>query len=508
MVSSLGFEDFKLNKDLLRAIKEMGFSTPTKIQEKTIPLLLQGKDVVGHSQTGSGKTAAFALPIIEKIIVGQGARALVLTPTRELAVQVKEEIEKMSKYSNIKSVVVHGGVGYTYQTEGAKNSEIIIATPGRLIDHLERRTISLNKIEFVVLDEADRMLDMGFEKSVTRILAGVPKQKQVIMFSATMPIAAQRMIKKYMKSPVYVETEKQIHVDLLKHSVYKINREHKFSLLIHLLKNANGTAIVFCRTKRETDKIAKNLRKQGLKVRPVHGDLTQNKRQYAVNEFKEGKIDTLVATDVAARGLHIHGVSHVYNYDVPDNADDYTHRIGRTARAGMKGDAVTILCDRDNDLFRNLIKAGLKIQEKPLPEFEKVILVKDSFNLPRSEKRRQVKGEWEDRVKQNSSFVKHGNKNKRTPFVGQKFNKFKKRTDSLEENASNKFGGFKNRRQSFGENSEKDSNKFKKNNFRSKFGSGSKFGSSSKSSFNTRSGSKSKFNSKRKFDSKRKFNQN
>ena len=393
----MGFAKLGVNQKLLDALKEMGISSPTEIQQKTIPLLYEGKDVVGHSQTGSGKTAAFGLPIIEKIIPGQGTQALILTPTRELAVQVKEEIEQIGKYTGVKVVVIHGGVGFQYQTDGAKVSEIIVATPGRLMDHLERRTVSLNKIKFIVLDEADRMLDMGFERDVSRILKDVPKQRQTIMFSATMPISAQRMIKKYMKNPAYVEAEKHIHADLLKQIVYKVDRERKFSLLVHLIKNAKGTALVFCRTKRETDKVAKNLRKQDLAVRAVHGDLTQNKRQYAVNELKEGKIDTLVATDVAARGLHLPGVSHVYNYDVPDNADDYTHRIGRTARAGGKGDAIVILCKRDTDLFRGLIKSGMKIEEKPLPEFEQVVLVKDKFNLPRSEKRRQGKAPWVNR---------------------------------------------------------------------------------------------------------------
>ena len=400
----MGFTKFGLNQKLLDAIKEMGFSTPTQIQERTIPLLLEGKDVVGHSQTGSGKTAAFGLPILEKVVLGQGPQALILTPTRELAAQVMEDLEKMGKNIDVRTVAIYGGVGYGYQTEGARNSEIIIATPGRLMDHLDRRTVSLNKIKIIVLDEADRMLDMGFEKSVNKILSQSPKQRQMIMFSATMPISAQRMIKKYMKNPVYVEAEKQVHADLLKHTVYKVNREHKFSLLVHLLKQASGVALVFCRTKRETDKVAKNLHSQGFKARPVHGDLTQNKRQQAVKELKEGKIDVLVATDVAARGLHIGGISHVYNYDVPDNAEDYTHRIGRTARAGMKGEAVTIMSDRDADLFRSIIKAGMKIEELPLPEFEKVVLVKDEFNLPRSEKRRQAKGEYEEGFRERRSF--------------------------------------------------------------------------------------------------------
>jgi ATP-dependent RNA helicase DeaD len=515
----MGFTKLSLNQKLLDAIKELGFSKPTQIQERTIPLILQGRDVVGHSQTGSGKTAAFGLPLLEKIVQGQGVQVLILTPTRELAVQVKEDIDKMSKYSGIKSVAIYGGVGFGYQTEGVKISEIIIATPGRLIDHLERRTVSLNKIKFVVLDEADRMLDMGFEKSVNRILGQVPKQKQMIMFSATIPIEAQRMIKKYMNNPAYAEAEKQIHADLLKHTVYRIERENKFSLLVHLLKHSNGTAIVFCRTKRETDKVAKNLKKQDIHARPVHGDLTQNKRQFAVNEFKEGKISTLVATDVAARGLHIHGVSHVYNYDVPDNADDYTHRIGRTARAGMKGEAITILCPKDEELFRGIIKSGKKIEEKPLPEFEKVILVKDAFNLPRAEKRKQFKGQWEQNFKEKRnngrSFFKNQDNSQKT---GEKSgentseNRFGRNTtdngfhqksrprqwrprfrskdshnrnESRDENENSenkgfKFNKFKKRKTSYGDNqktssgqkfsnNKRFSNKFKKKNFNRKF---------------------------------------
>ncbi|HNV00829.1 MAG TPA: DEAD/DEAH box helicase [archaeon] len=371
----MNFEEFKLSADLLKAIKDLGYEEATPIQEKCIPLALEGRDLIGQSLTGSGKTAAFGLPILNNITLGLKGQVLILTPTRELAQQVKENIDSMAKYTKVRTVCVFGGVGYEWQIKGAQQSEIIVATPGRLLDHIKQGTIKLTNIKIVVIDEADRMLDMGFEKDVDRILQMTPKKRQTIMFSATMPDAAKKMASRYLKNPEHIKEKLHVDVSKLNQIFYSIIREKKFSLLVHLLKNKKGTAIVFCRTKREVDKVTRNLRKQGLEVMGVHGDISQNKRMYAVSMFKEGNLDALIATDVAARGLDIKNVSHVYNYDVPKDPDDYTHRIGRTARAGAVGEAITLVSEREGREFSIIMKRA-KIKQEPTPEFEQLVLMK------------------------------------------------------------------------------------------------------------------------------------
>ena len=369
------FEELNLKPKLLEGIKNMHYKEATCIQEKCIPLILDGKDVIGQSLTGSGKTAAFAIPLLNKINIGIPVQVIVLTPTRELAQQVKEHMEDIGRYLGIKTTAIYGGVGFDGQISGIRKSEIIVGTPGRLLDHLGRRTLSLKNIEFIVLDEADRMFDMGFEKDVNKILSFIKGKKQTILFSATMPHAAKEIAQHYLENPVHIK--EQVHVDesLLKHSYYVVDGEKKFSLLVHLLNKANGSAIVFCRTKRGVDRLNKSLKKQKISSMAVHGDITQNKRQFAVQQFKEGKIDVLVATDVAARGIDISGVSHVYNFDVPKEEEDYTHRVGRTARAGKKGEAVTIVAKYDARDFDKILKKK-KIDKEELPEFETLMMTK------------------------------------------------------------------------------------------------------------------------------------
>ncbi|HPM85987.1 MAG TPA: DEAD/DEAH box helicase [archaeon] len=370
----MGFIKMGLNPKLVEGLKAMKITNPTPIQEKCIPQIKAGKDVVGQSLTGSGKTAAFGLPILEKIIPGGGIQALIIVPTRELCVQVRDNLEQYSRFLPINIISIYGGVGFFQQMEEIKYGEIIVATPGRLLDHMGRRNVSLRNIKFVVLDEADRMFEMGFEDDVDKILRQTPSSRQTIMFSATMPRAAQQLIKKYLKNPINIQEKLQVDKSLLKQIFYSVKKNDKFSLLVHLLKNkTSGPAIVFCGTKREVDKVAKQLRKQKIDSLPVHGDLTQGKRQFAVNSFKSSKIDVLVATDVAARGLDIKDVSHVYNYDVPRTPEEYTHRIGRTARAGKKGDAVTLLSERDFNNFNRILRFGkMNIVQEKLPEFERI----------------------------------------------------------------------------------------------------------------------------------------
>ncbi len=397
----MGFTKMGLNPKLVEGLKVMGITTPTAIQEKCIPQIKAGKDLVGQSLTGSGKTAAFGLPILEKIVPGAGLQALILIPTRELCVQVRDNLEQYAKFLPINIISIYGGVGFFQQMEEIKFGEVIVATPGRLLDHIGRRNISLKNIKFVILDEADRMFDMGFEDDVDKILRQTPTSRQTIMFSATMSKEAQSMIGKYLKSPVYIQEKLQIDKTLLKQVFYSVRKNDKFALLVHLLKKkTSGPAIVFCGTKREVDRVAKQLRKLKVEALPVHGDLTQGKRQFAVNSFKNAKIDVLVATDVAARGLDIKDVSHVYNYDVPRTPEEYTHRIGRTARAGKKGEAVTLLSERDYNNFNKILRFGkAEILQETLPEFEKIEFSREDSYSDRGEgfERRDFGGRGNDR---------------------------------------------------------------------------------------------------------------
>ncbi len=373
------FKELKLNEKLLRSIEELGYKEPTGIQAKCIPLILEGKDVVGQSLTGSGKTAAFGLPIMQNIVPGNGIQALVLTPTRELCSQVTESLLKMSKYYPINIAGIYGGVGFYQQVEDVRNAEMIVATPGRLLDHINRRNVGLRNVKFMVLDEADRMLDMGFEEDVEKIFSYTNKSRQTVLFSATMPDAAKRLIHKYLKNPIMIKEQLYVDRSLLKQSFYSLNSEFKFSLLVHLIKSQNTfSAIVFCGTKRTVDKIARNLRSQKIDSMPIHGDLTQSKRTQAVNALKNGKIDVLVATDVAARGLDIDNITHIYNYDVPRTPEEYVHRIGRTARAGKSGEAITLVSERDYKAFNEILKEkNLNIVQATVPDYEKLVLKRD-----------------------------------------------------------------------------------------------------------------------------------
>ncbi|MDD3159592.1 MAG: DEAD/DEAH box helicase [Candidatus ainarchaeum sp.] len=451
------FKKLKLEEKLIKGITEMGYKKPTKIQEKCIPEIKAGKDVVGQSLTGSGKTAAFGLPLIEKVIPGNGIQAIILTPTRELCLQVKDSLNTMSKYYPINIKAIFGGVGYYQQHEDIKIAEIIVATPGRLIDHLERRTIKLDKIKYVVLDEADRMFDMGFEKEVNKILGHVPKERQTIMFSATVPSSIKHTIERYLKNPVFIK--EQLHVDksLLKQCYYPVPRENKFSLLIHLLKKSFGPTIIFCGRKTEVDRLVTNVKKQGFASMPIHGDIQQNKRQLAVKLFKEGKVDILIATDVAARGLDINDITHVYNYDLPKNAEEYTHRIGRTARAGKSGEAISLLSHEDYKNFSYITRSGIVIEKKDLPEFEIIELPRQ----PRSFNNSFSRGSGRDSrgFSKNRSFRDRGNDRPRfggrsrdSPRDGgfsseSSFDKPR----SFRSNDSQRSGGFGTDRKSFGE---------------------------------------------------------
>jgi ATP-dependent RNA helicase DeaD len=368
------FESFNLPEPVAQAVRDLHYDKPTPIQEKSIPLLLDGCDIVGQSETGSGKTAAFGLPVLGQI-QGNGIQMLVLTPTRELCNQVCQSLALFSKHLRIRVAAVYGGVGMGPQIQAMRTCNVVVACPGRLLDLMQQRAVDLRFVKFLVLDEADRMFDMGFIRDVEKIIAVTPRNRQTMLFSATMPQQIKALVHRYMRSPVFIETTTHVDKSKLRECYYDVRNDDKLSLLAHLLKTETpGTALVFCRTRHIVDKVARNLRKVGIDATAIHGGLSQNKRDQAINALHKKSTAVLVATDIAGRGLHISDVTHVYNHDLPNVPEDYTHRIGRTARAGAEGDAVTLLGERDRELLKPILRLGHDIKKLPLPTFEKIII--------------------------------------------------------------------------------------------------------------------------------------
>ena len=371
---TMKFEDLGIDPKLVQAVRELGFEEPTPIQQQAIPEIKKGRDMAGQSGTGSGKTAAFGLPIIEKIQQKGGIQALILTPTRELCIQVNDALNSFGKHMRIHSTPVFGGVGINPQIDALRYAEIVVGTPGRILDHLERRTVDFSKVRFLILDEADKMFEMGFVDDVERIISAVPKKRQTLLFSATLPSSVNSLIRRHLQDPVTIKTNIHVERSLLRQVYYNIPQHEKFSLLVHLLKNkTEGLAMVFTATRREADVVSKNLYQNGIKAMAIHGGLTQNRRLHVLDQLKKEHIDVMVATDVASRGIDVKNISHVYNYDVPKTSDEYTHRIGRTARAGAEGDAVTLLTERDYENFNNVLRdRTLHIQREEIPKYERV----------------------------------------------------------------------------------------------------------------------------------------
>jgi len=364
------FENLNLSKQLMESINRLGFEEPTQIQRETIPLILKGKDVIGESATGSGKTLAFGAGIIEKCIPKGGVQAIVLVPTRELAEQVKEEMIKISYGKSIKILAIYGGVSIIPQIKDLRKSEVVIATPGRLLDHLHRRTIKTSKVKILVLDEADRMVEMGFIEDVEKIIKSCPERRQTLLFSATIYGPTKQIAKKYMDDPETVSATKMVDPSKLKQTYYDVPSKLKKELLVYLLQRGNSDLVmVFCNTRRETDIVVKILKDKGIRSAAIHGGLTQVKRLRTIDQFHKGQFNVLVCTDVAARGLHIEGVTHIYNFDMPKEPGDYVHRIGRTARAGKTGVVVNILSYHDYDSFSRLMKVyrefNIEKEERP-----------------------------------------------------------------------------------------------------------------------------------------------
>ncbi|MGG3798462.1 DEAD/DEAH box helicase [Metabacillus fastidiosus] len=387
------FLELGIRKEINHTLKSLGLTTPTPVQEKTIPLILEGKDVIAGAQTGTGKTLAFVLPILEKIDVhNDDIQALILTPTRELAQQITKEIKKMiENVEGIKVLAVYGGQDVSHQLSKLKGAiHIVVATPGRLLDHIRRATVDLSTVNMLVLDEADQMLHMGFLPEVEDIIYETFQSRQTMLFSATMPAEVRSLAKKYMNEPENIQIKaKQITVSEIKQVVIETTDRRKQETLIHLLKEENPfLAIIFCRTKIRAKKLQEALIAEGFDSDELHGDLTQAKREKAMKRFREAKIQMLVATDVAARGLDVEGVTHVFNYDIPHDVESYVHRIGRTGRAGGYGIAYTFAAPRDLDFLR-MIEKGIKqtLEKKAI----KGISIPDRDDYNKEEKRRPLK---------------------------------------------------------------------------------------------------------------------
>lgn len=429
------FKDLDIIMPIQKALEEEGYTNPTPIQEQSIPPILKGKDLLGCAQTGTGKTAAFAIPVLQNIYKSnrkdtkeaRDISALILAPTRELAIQIEENVKAYSKHMNIRSAVIFGGVSQNPQVRALKSGvDILIATPGRLLDLINQGFIDLKNIKHFVLDEADRMLDMGMFQDVKKIISKLPKERQNLLFSATMPAEVTKLVNSILKDPIKVEVAPvSSTVDKIKQGVYFVDKKQKKSLLVHLLKDESIiSALVFSRTKYGANNIVKDLGKAGIESLAIHGNKSQNARQIALNSFKEGKIRVLVATDIAARGIDVDELSHVFNFDLPDIPETYVHRIGRTGRAGNTGIALSF-CDREE---RNDLKEIEKIIGKSIPVMEagdftiiesvpvdsaenkKSDKNNDSKNKPRkswySDRNKKSGGSWQGKKQQNKNRQK------------------------------------------------------------------------------------------------------
>lgn len=354
----IGFTELGLSKPVTRAIQDLGYCTPTEIQAKTIPVAMTGKDLMASAQTGSGKTAAYALPIIECLQDPEKLpRALILAPTRELVLQVEEQFELFSKYCDLRVATVYGGVKYNAQIAALKKGvDIIVATPGRLLDHMERRTVDLSAIEILVLDEADRMLDMGFMPQVNKIVQKLSTERQTMMFSATFDQQVERIAARYLIEPVRISVNTQ-RVDPveIEQKIYHVEEFSKDELLVKLIDEMSmKSVLVFTGTKRRATWVKDRLREQNVSAEEIHGDIAQSQREQILSQYRDGEFPVLVATDLAARGIDIPAISHVINYDIPESPDDYVHRIGRTGRAGRSGVAVSFVSNEQRHLVRDI----------------------------------------------------------------------------------------------------------------------------------------------------------
>jgi ATP-dependent RNA helicase RhlE len=397
------FKDLKIIEPILRALTEKNYTTPTPIQERTIPLILKRNDILGSAQTGTGKTAAFAVPILQHLFADKQKnnkqrkiKSLIVTPTRELAIQIGESFTDYGKHTGLKNTVVFGGVNQNTQTDRLRQGvDILVATPGRLLDLMNQGFISLKDIEYFVLDEADRMLDMGFINDIKKIIAKLPVKRQSLFFSATMPDNIVALSRKILKNPVKVDVSPvSSTADTIQQYLYYTNRKSKNDLLIHILRDTKiNQVLLFSKTKHGADRIVRNLKKQRIKAEAIHGDKSQNQRQKALTQFKERKIRVLVATDIAARGIDIDKLGYVINYDIPNIAETYVHRIGRSGRAGEAGIAISICEPEENAFVKEIEKLiNRKIQltdNNPFPQTEKPMTDKEKKEWEKEKQQRK-----------------------------------------------------------------------------------------------------------------------
>ena len=398
------FEELNIIKPILRALKDKNYNTPTVIQQKAIPIILERNDVLGSAQTGTGKTAAFAIPIIQLIHriesnqnKGVALRSLIITPTRELAIQIGDNIRDYSKYTNVRHAVIYGGVKQGAQVEKLKRGvHILVATPGRLLDLIGQGYIKLNDIKIFVLDEADRMLDMGFINDIKKLLTLLPLKRQSLFFSATMPDNIVKLSRNILVNPRKIEVSPTSSAaDTVEQNLYYTNKSDKNDLLIHILKNPKiDQALLFTRTKHGADKIARNLKRANISSAAIHGDKAQNQRQKALSRFKDGAIRILVATDIAARGIDIDKLKYVINFDIPNIAETYVHRIGRSGRAGALGTAISICEPEENSYIRDierLIKQKIDVvKDNPYPQTERPMTEKEKKEWMKEKQKRKM----------------------------------------------------------------------------------------------------------------------
>jgi ATP-dependent RNA helicase RhlE len=414
------FKTLGLSEPLVRAIVAAGYTNPTPIQTAAIPTALSGRDLVGCAQTGTGKTAAFVLPMLDRLAsrrTGQGfrsVRALVVTPTRELALQVEESVRTYGKFTGLRSLAIFGGVGMGPQLNGLRRgADIVVATPGRLLDHVDQGTIDLSQVEILVLDEADRMFDMGFLKDVRKIVSEVPKQRQTLLFSATMPEPIQVLAASILTNPERVEIgERRNPAETVMQHVYPVSQEQKLDLLLHILRTEPvESVIVFSRTKHRADKIARKLGQHGFAVDALHSNRTQNQRQRTLAGFKSGKVRVLVATDIAARGIDVDNISHVINFDTPNQAEDYIHRIGRTGRAQATGDAITFVARDEEDYLRDIERhTGKRLARKSYAGFEAATVTNRAESFSAEERESRPNGEHRSGNQQRPSGNRSGSR--------------------------------------------------------------------------------------------------
>lgn len=370
----MSFDSFHLHPQVAAGITSAGYVEPTPVQSQCIPLIMEGRDVMGLAQTGTGKTAAFVLPILHRLLQGPRGRvrALIISPTRELAEQTHQAFTTIGALTGLRSVTVYGGVDITAQVRNLRNGvDIVVCCPGRLLDHLDQGTVNLLKLEVLVLDEADRMFDMGFLPDVRRLLKGLPAGRQTLLFSATMPDDVRSLTHEFMRNPVTIQINHSTPVETVSHALYPVEPHLKGNLLKELLRRTDAESVLaFTRTKNRAARVAEQLARAGYAAGCIQGDLSQYQRQAALDGFREGRFNILVATDIAARGIDVAGISHVINYDMPDTTDNYIHRIGRTGRASHNGDALTLITREDEDMVRSLERIlGYRLERRKIEGF-------------------------------------------------------------------------------------------------------------------------------------------